>query len=579
MLWSYFVLMPTVAFASANGFFKGEGTAYTLGNVSSGNCNFMYDPGVNGNYAALNNDQWDSTRNCGRCAQVSCDDDRCSDKTTTEVVYLLDRCPECKQGDLDLSPSVFKKLTGSDPSRYNIKWQFVDCPVKGNVQYCTKSGSSSSWLAIQPTNFANGVASFKIENQDVTMVDSCYYYLLANGANVNMDAVNVEMTSISGETITDTLKLEVDKCIEGTMNFNGGETHQSSNDPKPSELPPTIAPAPVTPTYPVVPPITPEVTPPESNPIQVPPVSTTDFVPTPEIVPTPEQVPTTPVPVLTPELVPSLETVPASESVPTTPVAAPPTPEQTDAYNTFDSIGASDTNYKAGLVTLADVPASDVSVLQSNEGDVGHTYPGPNLLPESLNLANKQAEKGPELTVGPLNSEKPINLLTEHLGSNQYDAGNVQVPGDSGLSSQDQTQQLPVIPGSGNYKAGTVLSDVPVQMELPVLLSEDGKSKTSVLLSNDDIDMPNNQQNDKANPLKTEQVSTKSSAKPSGTSPFIVVLVVMAVVGTIALAAIAFVVKKKKLDDKRIDRDEAMIRAFDSYSSPVEINATNIARI
>ncbi|CEG41965.1 RlpA-like double-psi beta-barrel domain [Plasmopara halstedii] len=185
----------------------------------------MYDHDMNENYAALNDKQWNSTRNCGRCAQVSCDDPRCSDTTTTEIVYIVDRCLECKEGDLDLSTTVFQKVTGSrDSSRYNIKWKYVDCPVNGNIQYCTKSGSSKSWLAIQPTNFLNGVANMKIAHQSVTMVESCYYFLLDGGSNVDMSAVPIELTSIAGETISETLNLSSNHCTEGMSNFGSQNT-------------------------------------------------------------------------------------------------------------------------------------------------------------------------------------------------------------------------------------------------------------------------------------------------------------------------------------------------------------------
>ncbi|EEY53884.1 uncharacterized protein PITG_07523 [Phytophthora infestans T30-4] len=361
------IVMPVMALAGGDTFFTGDGTSYTLGQVSAGNCNFMYDPGVGGNYAALNNEQWESTHNCGRCAEVSCDDPRCSDTTSTQIVYIVDRCPECKQGDLDLSPTVFKALTGSDPSRYTIKWKFVDCPVSGNVQYCTKSGSSSSWLAIQPANFANGVASMKIANQDVTMVDSCFYYLLNGGSNVDMSAVSVELTSVSGETITQTLSLIADNCTEGTASQS--QTQQS---------------------------------------------------------------------------------------------------EVSNYFNTLTNNSAS-TTYKAGKVTAADDSGSGVSILQSSEAGV---------------------EKTPS------------------------------------TQQQDDTDDTKQTAGSD-----------------------------------------------------TKQANTKSAADSSGTSPVVVALIVLAVVGGIALAAIAYVVKKKKLDDKRIDRDEAMIRSFDTFSSPIEINATNIAKI
>ncbi|POM62063.1 Carbohydrate-binding protein [Phytophthora palmivora] len=368
--------MPVMALAGGDTYFTGDGTSYTLGQVSSGNCNFMYDPGVGNNYAALNSAQWDSTLNCGRCAEVSCDDSRCSDTTSTQIVYLVDRCPECQEGDLDLSPTVFKTLTGSDPSRYSIKWKFVNCPVSGNIEYCTKSGSSSHWLAVQPANFANGVASMKIANQDLTMVDSCYYFLLNGGANIDMNAVNIELTSISGETITETLSLSADNCTEGTANSS-----QTQSQTQQSEV--------------------------------------------------------------------------------------------TNYFNslTTNSSSSSDNAYKAGKVIAANESGSGVSILQSSEAGV---------------------EKTP--------------------------------------STQQQQQ-------------------------------DDESDNTSQTAGSD-----------------TKQVSTKSASE-KGTSPVLVALIVLAAVGGIALAAVAYTVKKKKLDDKRIDRDEALLRSFDTFSSPICINETNIAKI
>ncbi|TYZ66479.1 hypothetical protein PybrP1_004177 [[Pythium] brassicae (nom. inval.)] len=178
--------------------FRGEGTTYTLGEVGAGNCNMMAaNSNAATNYAALNDVQWDGLKNCGRCARVWCDDDRCADRATSVDVQILDRCPECKHGDLDLSPSVFKTLTHSSPSRYKIKWQFVDCAVRGNVKYCLKSGSNGFWTAIQPTNVLSGVSKMQINGKPTTMVDSAYYYLLNGNSQTQTDLSKVKVTLTS----------------------------------------------------------------------------------------------------------------------------------------------------------------------------------------------------------------------------------------------------------------------------------------------------------------------------------------------------------------------------------------------
>ncbi|ETP42293.1 hypothetical protein F442_10787 [Phytophthora nicotianae P10297] len=244
----------TLAVTNADEYFTGDGTAYTLGQTSAGNCNMMSALDfATTDYAALNDEQWDGLQNCGRCAEVSCADDRCADQTTTVVVQILDRCPECKHGDLDLSPSVFKTLTGSHPSRYTVKWKFVDCPVSGNVNYCLKGGSNNYWMGVQPTNCATGVKSLKINGQDTTMLGSAYYYLLDGASQVQTDlsSLTISMTDVNGNSIEDTVSLTADSCTQGANQFpSGGSTSQSSpkqstpttTAPKPTTAAPTTAP-------------------------------------------------------------------------------------------------------------------------------------------------------------------------------------------------------------------------------------------------------------------------------------------------------------------------------------------------
>ena len=82
-------------------YFEGDGTSYTLSEVSSGNCNFMSAiPSASTNFVALNDKQWNTLGNCGRCIEVSCIDDQCTAQNKTAVVQVLDRCPECAYGAL-----------------------------------------------------------------------------------------------------------------------------------------------------------------------------------------------------------------------------------------------------------------------------------------------------------------------------------------------------------------------------------------------------------------------------------------------------------------------------------------------
>ncbi|KAG3005573.1 hypothetical protein PC121_g18783 [Phytophthora cactorum] len=214
-------------FGSA-GAYTGEGTTYGLTDPSGGNCNFMdYPQAAVSNFVAINKVQWDDSMSCGRCAQVTCTDPQCAGRSKqSEIVYVVDQCPGCNDGDLDLSPTVFKAITGMEPSRVEISWEFVTCPVSGKIKYCLKEGSNAFWAAIQPTHTVVGVDSVTIDGKPTSMVASSFYFLLDGDSTEKSDLSNLKitMTSVSGETIEDVLSFADGDCVEGKSQFTKGES-------------------------------------------------------------------------------------------------------------------------------------------------------------------------------------------------------------------------------------------------------------------------------------------------------------------------------------------------------------------
>jgi expansin len=70
--------------------------------------------------AAINGAQY-SKANCGRCAAVT-------GPRGSVVVKILDKCPGCSSGDLDLSQTAFAKIAKMSEGRVKITWHFVTCP-------------------------------------------------------------------------------------------------------------------------------------------------------------------------------------------------------------------------------------------------------------------------------------------------------------------------------------------------------------------------------------------------------------------------------------------------------------------
>ncbi|EGZ14551.1 hypothetical protein PHYSODRAFT_510216 [Phytophthora sojae] len=209
--------------------YEGYGTVYTLNSPSDGNCNFMSWPDAAvTKYAALNAEQWEETMNCGRCAQVTCTDASCAGQAS-EIVYIMDQCPGCAYGDLDLSPDVFESITGQSYTKLSIEWQFVDCPISNNVQYCLKTGSSEFWVAVQPANFVSGVQSLSINGQETSVIDSAYYFLIdGSGESVaDLSSVSISLTGVNGEVLEETLSLSADECTDGAKQFATSDNSQS----------------------------------------------------------------------------------------------------------------------------------------------------------------------------------------------------------------------------------------------------------------------------------------------------------------------------------------------------------------
>jgi expansin len=96
--------------------FSGKATYYTLnGQFSCGSIR----PGET-LIAALNGVQYARSW-CGKCARVQ-------GPNGQVTVRIMDLCPGCGDGDLDLSEEAFAQIADLSAGRVSIKWQTVPCP-------------------------------------------------------------------------------------------------------------------------------------------------------------------------------------------------------------------------------------------------------------------------------------------------------------------------------------------------------------------------------------------------------------------------------------------------------------------
>ena len=121
---------------------SGDGTYYAAD--GTGNCSFDASPD-DLLVAAMNDPDYQHAAWCGACLAVT-------GPSGSVTVRVVDRCPECKHGDLDLSPQAFEKLAPLAQGRIPITWHEVECPVSGPIAYHFKEGSNPDWTAIQIRN-------------------------------------------------------------------------------------------------------------------------------------------------------------------------------------------------------------------------------------------------------------------------------------------------------------------------------------------------------------------------------------------------------------------------------------------
>ncbi|HEY8378947.1 MAG TPA: expansin EXLX1 family cellulose-binding protein, partial [Nannocystis sp.] len=138
----------------------------------SGNCSFDAAPG-DPLVAAMNHTDYMASAACGACVQIDGPDGQIT-------VRIVDRCPECPPGHIDLSEGAFAMIAKPELGIVPITWRYVSCAVQGPIVYHFKEGSNQWWTAVQIRNHRNAIAglAFKNENgewQDVPRVEYNYF--------------------------------------------------------------------------------------------------------------------------------------------------------------------------------------------------------------------------------------------------------------------------------------------------------------------------------------------------------------------------------------------------------------------
>ena len=126
--------------------------------TGGGQCSFPESPD-DLMVAALNTPQFDTAAWCGACAEIE-------GSKGKAIVRIVDRCPECEYGHLDLSQQAFAAVDDMSKGRVPLKWKFVSCDISTNMSFHYKDGTSQWWVALQVRNHRLPVKKVELKVDD-----------------------------------------------------------------------------------------------------------------------------------------------------------------------------------------------------------------------------------------------------------------------------------------------------------------------------------------------------------------------------------------------------------------------------
>ncbi|SNY29700.1 expansin EXLX1 family cellulose-binding protein [Paractinoplanes atraurantiacus] len=176
---------------------KGKATYFSL-DGTLGNCSFPSAPADDLFVALGQTNQYSEGAACGTYIDVK------GPKGSTRV-KVIDSCPECPVGHLDLSLTAFKKIGVQSDGIIPITYKTVpNAAVPGPISVRVKEGSSQYWLSVLIDNHSNQLASVKIAGSGGTFKSAEHedfnYWTLPSGAGNG--PFKIKITDIYGNSVT-----------------------------------------------------------------------------------------------------------------------------------------------------------------------------------------------------------------------------------------------------------------------------------------------------------------------------------------------------------------------------------------
>jgi expansin (peptidoglycan-binding protein) len=197
---------------------SGKATFYDLGS-GTGNCSYPSAP-ADDLFVALGPDQYSAGAACGTYLDVT------GPKGKVRV-KVIDSCPECGTGHLDLSRTAFKKIGAEVAGIIPITYKTVPAAsAPGPISVRVKEGSSQYWLAVLIDNHVTQLKSVTV-NGKTTHREDYNYWVIDGGAGSG--PFKIKITDVyGGSTTVSGIKLSPGATQKTTARLSGSSSSGSA---------------------------------------------------------------------------------------------------------------------------------------------------------------------------------------------------------------------------------------------------------------------------------------------------------------------------------------------------------------
>ncbi|NLT10525.1 MAG: hypothetical protein GXY08_13665 [Ruminococcus sp.] len=176
---------------------SGEATYYELDKNNLGNA-MLNDVRGDHYYAALNTEDYNTAMMAGAYLKVT------GPKGSVDV-YVVDKLPEGKPGDIDLDPKAFEKIADLVDGRVNVTWKIIpfNDPDKKNISYRFKNKYYNQYFSeIQILNHRYPIEKLEIlKNGKMVEVERTDYNYFKDESGFGPSPYTFRITDIFGHEI------------------------------------------------------------------------------------------------------------------------------------------------------------------------------------------------------------------------------------------------------------------------------------------------------------------------------------------------------------------------------------------